>query len=94
MPTVHPKLQIQAQYELEGKNFATLKHNMYVALPDEENVRLCIITKGHLCPFKQALYPIEQVKWCVYALFIQDQNRIKKSCKFPLKLRQLIWPIA
>ena len=35
LPTVHPKLQIQAQYELEGKYFATLKHNMYVALLDE-----------------------------------------------------------
>ena len=58
LPTVHPKLQIQAQYELEGKYFATLKHNMYVALPDEENVRLCIVNKGHLCLFNQALYPI------------------------------------
>ena len=75
LPTVHPKLQIQ------GKYFTTLKHNMYVALPDEENVRLCIITKGHLCLFNQAFYPIKQVKWCVYALFIQDQNRIKKNCK-------------
>ena len=35
LPTVHPKLQIQAQYELEGKYFATLKHNMYVALPGQ-----------------------------------------------------------
>ena len=87
LPTVHPKLQIQAQYELEGKYFATLKHNMYVALPDEENIRLCIITKGHLCLFNQALYPIEQVKWCVYALFIQDQNRIKTNCKISTQIQ-------
>ena len=71
LPTVHPVLQVQANYELEGK-YATLKHNMYVALPDEENVCLCIVIKGHLCLFNQALYPVEQVKWCVYALFIQD----------------------
>ena len=31
--------------------------------------------------FNQALYPIKQVKWCIYALFIQDQNRIKKIFK-------------
>ena len=43
---------------------------MYVALPDEENVLLCIVTKGHLCLFNQTLYPVEQVKWCIYALFI------------------------
>ena len=45
---------------------------MYIALPDEENVHLCIVTKGHLCLFNQALYLVEQVKWYVYALFIQD----------------------
>ena len=36
LPTVHPKLQIQAQCELEGKYFTTFRHNMYVALLDEE----------------------------------------------------------
>ena len=87
LPTVHPKLQIEAQYELEGKYFATFKHNMYVALPDEENVRLCIVTKGHLCLFNQALYPIEQVKWCVYALLIQDQDKIKKNCKISTQIQ-------
>ena len=60
---------------------------MYVALPDEENIRLCIITKGHLCLFNQALYPIKQVKWCVYALFIQDQNRIKTNCKISTQIQ-------
>ena len=40
LPTVHPVLQVQANYELEGKYFATLKHNMYVALPDKENVHV------------------------------------------------------
>ena len=55
LPTVHPELQIQASYELKGCYFATLKHNMYVALPDEESIWLCIVTKGHLCLFNQAL---------------------------------------
>ena len=53
---------------LEGCYFATLKHDMYVTLPDEENIRLCIVTKGHLCLFNQALYPIEQVNW-LYMLY-------------------------
>ena len=88
--TVHPKLQIQVQYKLEGKYFATLKDNMYVALPDEENVRLCIVNKGHLCLLVKLLYPIEQVRWCVYALFIQDINKIKKNCKISTQM-QPIW---
>ena len=76
LPMVHPVLQVQANYELEGKYFATLKHNMYVALPDEENVHLCIVTKGHLCLFNQALYPVEQVKWLKMTLIISI-----KTCK-------------
>ena len=72
LPTVHPVLQVQTNYEIEGKYFATLKHNMYMALPDEENVHLCIVSKGHLCLFNQAFYPVEQVRSSVYALFIQD----------------------
>ena len=68
LPTVHPELKIEATYELEGKYFATLMHEMYVALPNEENIRLCIVSKGHLCLFDQALYPVENVTQCVYAV--------------------------
>ena len=32
-------------------------------------------------PIQSSFIPIEQVKWCVYALFIQDQNKIRKNCK-------------
>ena len=89
LPTVHPELQIQASYELKGCYFATLKHNMYVALPDEENIWLCIVTKGHLCLFNQALYPVEQVNWCVYALFSQDEIKIRKNCKITTKQQNI-----
>ena len=44
LPMVHQRIKVQANYELEGKYFATLVHEMYVALPDEENVRLCIVS--------------------------------------------------
>ena len=30
--------------------------------------------------FDQALYPVERINWCVYALFINDYNRIKRDC--------------
>ena len=62
---------------------------MNVALPDKENVHLCIVTKGHLCLLSQALYPVEQFKWCIYALFIQDQNKIRKNCKISTRLQSV-----
>ena len=38
------------------------------------------MTNGHLCMFYQALYPVERINWCVYALFINDYDRIRRDC--------------
>ena len=38
---IHPNLKIQATYKLEGAYLATLMEGMYVALPDETDVKLC-----------------------------------------------------
>ena len=36
----------------------------------------------------QALHPVETVEWCVYALFIQDEQRIKRDCSMNFKPRK------
>ena len=77
---LHPTLQIHVQYELEGLYLATLMDSMYITLPTDIDVRLCLMTKGHLCMFNQALYPVENTNWCIYALFINDISKIKKDC--------------
>ena len=69
---IHPELKIQAMYELEGDYFVTLMEGMFVALPDPTDVKLCLMTQGHLCMFVQALYPVDRLNWCVYTLFIND----------------------
>ena len=80
LPMLHPTLKVHAQYELEGTYLATLMEGMFISLPSIVDVKLCLITNGHLCMFNQALYPIESIKWCVYALFINDYDRIKRDC--------------
>ena len=30
--------------------------------------------------FNQALYPVEHMTWCIYALFINDKEQIEKNC--------------
>ena len=30
--------------------------------------------------FDKALYPVESINWCVYALFINDHNSIRRDC--------------
>ena len=80
LPMLHPVLHVHAQYELESSYIATVMDGMYVTLPTALDVRLCLMTNGHLCMFNQALYPVEQTDWCVYTLFINDEKRIGKNC--------------
>ena len=80
LPMLHPTLNVHAQYELEGTYLATLMDGMFISLPTAIDVKLCLITNKHLCMFDQALYPMEHISWCIYALFINDQERIRRDC--------------
>ena len=53
---------------------------MFIALPTALDVRLCLKMNGHLCMFNQALYPVECMNWCIYALFGNDKDQIKRNC--------------
>ena len=55
---------------------------MYITLPMEQSVRICLQTELAICILEQALYPVEHVTWCVYALFIDDEQCIKRDCKY------------
>ena len=74
LPMSHPTLNVHAQYELEGAYLTTLMEGMFVFLPMVLDVKLCLITNGHLCMFDQALYPVEHINWCIYALFINNHE--------------------
>ena len=74
LPMLHPTLNMHAQYKLEGTYLATLMDGMLVSLSTALDVKLCLVTNGHLCMLDQALYLVEHINWCVYALFMNDQN--------------------
>ena len=80
LPMLHPTLHVHVQYELESSYIATVMDGMFVTLPTALDVRLCLMMNGHLCMFNQTLYPVEQTDWCVYALFINNEERIEKNC--------------
>ena len=82
LPMLHPILHVHAQYELESSYIATVMDGMFIMLPTALDVRLCLMTNGHLCMFNQALYPVEQTDWCVFALFINDEDHIEKKLCF------------
>ena len=74
LPMLHLTLHVYAQYEIEGSYLATVMDGMFITLPTVLDVRLCLMMNGHLCMFNQALYPVEHINWCIYALFINDKE--------------------
>ena len=80
LPTLHPTLNVHVQYELEGAYLVTMMESMFISLPPAIDVKLCLITNGHLCIFDQTLYPVECTNWCICALFVNDRKQIKRSC--------------
>ena len=82
LPAVPPGQEIEALYQLENEYFAIGKHGLYVTLPTEQSVRTCLQTELAICILEQVLYPVKHVTWCVYALFIDNEEHIKRDCKY------------
>ena len=80
-----PKFEATAKYELENEYLAVSTDGMYTALPNEKDLQLCLYSDNGLCAMNQALYPVDQVEWCVYALFIQNEEKIGKYCHYRFK---------
>ena len=80
LPMLHPTLNVHAQYELESTYLATMMDGMFISLPTALDVKLCLVTNGHLCMFDQALYPVDRTEWCIYALFMNNRHKIKRNC--------------
>ena len=76
---LHPTLNVHVQYELKGPYLATMMDGMFISLLTALYIKLCLVTNGHLCMFNQALYPVDETKWCIDALFINDMQRIKDN---------------
>ena len=87
LPMIHPQFQIQVEYELEGAYFATHMHGMYATIPKETDIKLCMMSQGHLCMFEEPLYPVDKIDWCLYALFINSLTKIESNCKFTTTIR-------
>ena len=84
LPAIPPGHQLAVTYQLEGEYFAVGKHGVYIPLPHHDTVVRCINSNLAICQMDQALYLARTIKWCVYALFIQDEERVKKYCKYTI----------
>ena len=85
LPAIPLGQEVESLYQLENKYLAIGRHGRYVTLPTEQSVRICIQTELAICILEQALYPVEHITWCVYALFIDDEHCIKQDCKYTVR---------
>lgn len=81
LPSVDQSMGVQFVHQLEGEYLAIDKKSMYVSVPGKQEVELCIHTDGYLCSLDSALYPTQNNKWCIYALFVQDREAVRRNCK-------------
>ena len=80
LPVLHPELKVEFTYELEGEYLAITKNKLCAALPTAREIRICKGTGGYLCLMNQALYPIERIEWCIYALFTHNEEKKREYC--------------
>ena len=80
LPALHPELKVEFTYELEGEYLAITKNKLYAALATAREIRICKGTGGYLCLMNQALYPIDKLKWCIYVLFTNNEEKKREYC--------------
>ena len=80
LPALHPKLKVEFTYELEGEYLAITENKLYAALPTAREIRICKGTGGYLCLINLALYPIDKLEWCIYALFTNNEEKKREYC--------------
>ena len=89
LPMLHPQLQIQVKYELEGTYFATHMHGMYATIPQGTDIKLCMMSQGHLCMFEEPLYPLIKLTGAYMPFLLTTLRRLKRIVNSPLLLDTL-----
>ena len=82
LPAIPLGHKIATTYLLEGDYFAIGKHGVYAALPNERSIQVCLESDLAICMIGQALYPTMHITWCIYALFVEDEARVQRDCKY------------
>ncbi len=80
-PLPHPVLNVQYTYALEQSYLAIDDRRQYYMLPADAEVIPCLMTGGSWCEITSPLRAVNPIDECVVALFLRDDERIKKTCK-------------
>ena len=76
--TLNLKCSLPTCYE--GEYLAISASGAYAAILTSHDIHICLATEGHPCVPHTTLYPTKKIKWCIYALFIKEQDLINMHC--------------
>ena len=64
---------------MEGSYLVTMMESMFITLPTALDVKLCWLQMDIYACLINALYLVEHTNWCIYALFINVKDKIKRD---------------
>ena len=96
LPMLHPTLNVHVQYELEGAYLVTMMEGIFISLPTALDIKLCLITNGHLCMFDQVHYMLWNIPTgaYIYVLFVNNTEQIKRNCFLKTLNWKLTWKFS
>ena len=70
-----------ANYKLEATALAINQQRTDFVIMSEEEAKLCSNPLVSFCKFKSPIYPVNKNTFCLVALFVGSQSRIKQLCQ-------------
>ena len=78
LPIFHHEISKSLIYNIEGNNLAVTKDNKYATILSDTEFIKCTLTQGHFHNINAALNHIDSHPMHLTALFLKDNNKIKK----------------
>ena len=97
LPTVHLEHRVQFSHILEGEYIAISALGTHAAISTSYKIHICLATQDQLHVLYTALFPVEKIKWCIYALFVKDGELINMHFwhnNLVLNLDGYIWAVG
>ena len=76
LPALHPKLHVQLSTNWKVNIWQSQKISNMLPFLLLKTYKYVETTERYLCPMNQALYPVDKIEWCVYALYKQNTERM------------------
>jgi hypothetical protein len=82
LPVAMTNKALRIEYTLESSHLVVTQDGALAALPSAAEAFACQLTDGFFCNLNVALTLVDRTKWCVWAMFLGDQQKIDEDCAF------------